>query len=216
MNNLSKIKNEINGAKLIAVTKNENIETINNIIELGVTDIAENKVQILLEKYDKINGDVNIHFIGHLQRNKVKYIVGIVDLIHSIDSIRLAREINKEAQKKDVIQSVLIQINIAKEPQKYGVMEDELDQVIYEISTLKYLKVEGFMLIAPFTENKDELESYFKKMKLLFDYYKNNNYNNVYMKYLSMGMSNDYMLAIKCGSNMVRIGRALFSGGNNE
>ncbi len=216
MGNKEDIKSNIGDAKLIVVTKNQDVETINEIIEDGVTDIGENRVQVLLDKYSRLKGDVNIHFIGHLQRNKVKYIIGIIDLIQSVDSIRLAEKINIEARKKGVVQNILIQVNIAKEPQKHGFDVEMLDSAFEKISQYENIRVEGLMLIAPDTNNLSELKTYFKKMKVLFDYYANNTYNNIYMNYLSMGMSNDYKLAVENGSNMVRIGRAFFSGGNNN
>ncbi len=216
MNNRKYIEDHIGDAKLIVVTKNHDVRTINTLIEEGITDIAENRVQVLLDKYKHIKGNVKIHFIGHLQRNKVKYIIGIVDLIHSVDSLRLAQKINDEASKNGIIQDILIQVNVANEVQKYGFHPDELKDVFDRIATMSNIRVQGLMLIAPNTKEISELKTYFKKMKVLFDYYSNNNYNNVYMKYLSMGMSNDYQLAIKCGSNMVRIGRAFFSGGSNN
>ncbi len=216
MKNRDDIQQKIGSAKLVVVTKNHDTDVINDIIKDGVTDIGENRVQVLLDKYNEIEGKVNIHFIGHLQRNKVKYIIGIVDLIQSVDSLRLAEKINIEAKKKDIIQDVLIQVNIAKEPQKYGFESEQLDKAFEELSKLDNLNIRGLMLIAPDTDNLNELKTYFKKMKVLFDYYANNNYNNIYMEYLSMGMSNDYQLAIDNGSNMVRIGRAFFAGGSNN
>ncbi len=216
LNNRKFIEDKIGDAKLIVVTKNHGVDTINKLIEEGITDIGENRVQVLLHKYERIKGNVKIHFIGHLQRNKVKYIIGIADLIHSVDSLRLAQKIDEEALKKGIIQDILIQVNIANEKQKYGFDSDELKNVFDAVSLLNNIRVQGLMLIAPNTSEISELKTYFKKMKVLFDYYANNNYNNVYMKYLSMGMSNDYELAVEHGSNMVRIGRAFFSGGSNN
>ncbi len=216
MGNKENIKSKIGDAKLIVVTKNQDVDTINKIIEDGVTDIGENRVQVLIDKYPKLKNDVIIHFIGHLQRNKVKYIIGIANLIQSVDSLRLAEKINIEAGKKGIVQNILIQVNIAKEPQKYGFEVEMLDEAFEEISKYENIRVEGLMLIAPDTKNLSELKTYFKKMKVLFDYYANNTYNNIYMNYLSMGMSNDYQLAVENGSNMVRIGRAFFAGGSNN
>lgn len=209
---IDEIKNISKDVQLVAVTKTVDVQTIEKAVEYGVTDIGENRVQDLVRKMELLTSKPRIHFIGRLQTNKVKYLVGKVYLIQSVDRIRLAKKIDEEAKKRNVIQNILIQVNASKEENKAGFFTHELDDTVSELSKLDNIKVLGFMFMAPHIENTEKLAEYFKKMNKIFDYYKNTNYNNMYIKYLSMGMSNDYKVAIENGSNMIRIGSAIFQG----
>lgn len=195
---------------LVAVTKKRSPELINQMLQLGVLDIGENKAQELLAKLPEIASSRRVHFIGHLQRNKVKDIIGYVSLIQSVDSLRLAQEIDRQAEKAHLVQDVLIQVNIAREVAKYGFMEEEVDDVLKQITQLEHVRILGLMMMAPFSDDPEAVRGYFRKMKELFDYYQNLNYNKVHMKYLSMGMTNDFEVALQEGSNMIRVGTGLF------
>ena len=175
----------------------------------GIRDFGENKVQELCEKYDEFHKDVRWHLLGHLQRNKVKYIVGKVNLIHSVDSIELIREIEKRYKKENLIADILIQINIGRETQKYGVLEENIYDIMEEVKSCDNVKVKGLMAIIP-KGNKEENKAYFDKMYNIFKELKNKQFNNVSMDILSMGMTHDYLEAIEAGSNMVRIGEGIF------
>lgn len=195
---------------LLGVTKTYEADVINQSIEFGITDIAENKVQEIIRKYDEISKNVTWHLIGHLQTNKVKYIIDKVDLIHSVDSIKLAEEISSRASKIGKVQDILIQINVADETQKFGISPDALDDLLEAISKLSNIRVCGLMNIAPFVEEPELLRADFKIMNALFQRIKHCTYANVDAKYLSMGMSNDYEIAIEEGSNMIRIGTKIY------
>lgn len=195
---------------LISVTKTYSAEIINEAVKCGVQDIGENKVQEIMSKYDDVKGDVRWHLIGHLQTNKVKYIIDKVHMIHSVDSLKLATEISKRAKAIDTNMNILVQVNIASEDSKFGITEKEVEELILEVSKLENLNVKGLMMIAPFIDDEETLKEYFTKMKFIFDTIAKKGYNNVEMKYLSMGMTNDYELAIKNGSNMVRVGTGIF------
>lgn len=199
-----------NDVKLIAVTKTIDVERINAVLKTGIGDIGENKVQEIMEKYDKIEYNPKWHLIGHLQTNKVKYIIDKVDLIHSLDSLRLAEEINKRAKKINRIMDVLIQINIADDDAKFGIEYNDINEFIKEIASFDNIRVQGLMSIVPYASNPEEVRPYFRKMKEIFDGLKDSNYENVDMNYLSMGMTNDYVVAIEEGSNMVRVGTGIF------
>jgi len=220
-NNINFIKNNIKRAcektnrnpeeiKLIAVTKTIDAERINIALKTDIESIGENKVQEILEKYDKIEYDCEWHLIGHLQTNKVKYIIDKVDLIHSLDSLRLAKEINKRAKRINRNMDVLVQLNIAEEDTKFGLAHNELDDFIKEVAKLENIKVQGLMTIVPYVLDPEEVRPYFRQMKEIFDSLKNSPFENIKMNYLSMGMTNDYMVAIEEGSNMVRIGTGIF------
>ncbi len=195
---------------LVAVTKTYEADVINASIEFGITDIAENRVQEIMRKYDDVVKGVRWHLIGHLQTNKVKYIIDKVDLIHSVDSLKLAEEISLRAGKIGKVQDVLIQINAADETQKFGIAPEQLDELLEGISQLPNIRVCGLMNIAPLVEDPSLLRDDFKCMKGLFNKIKNCTYSNVEAKYLSMGMSNDYKIAIEEGSNMIRIGTKIY------
>ncbi len=194
---------------LVAVTKTVEADVMNAAIDLGVTIVGENRVQEIRRKFDDVK-PVSWHQIGHLQRNKVKYIADKVDMIHSVDSIRLAEEISDKAQKFGRTIDILIQVNVAGESQKFGIDDETLTEMLTEISKLEGVKVKGLMLIAPFSDDPETVRPIFRRMKEIFDSTKNSNYDNVEMKYLSMGMTGDYEVAIEEGANMVRIGSGIF------
>jgi len=202
--NLNEILKELKNTntKLIAVSKTHPVDKIQEIYNEGIKDFGENKVQELLSKIDKLPSDIRWHMIGHLQTNKVKSIIDKVYLIHSVDSVKLATTIDKEAKKKNIVANILLEINIASEESKYGFSINELDNSIKEISNLKNIIIKGFMTVAPNANNPEENRKYFKKMKEL-----ENKYN---YEILSMGMSNDYKIAIEEGSTYVRIGTKIF------
>ncbi|HKK95038.1 MAG TPA: YggS family pyridoxal phosphate-dependent enzyme [Anaerovoracaceae bacterium] len=196
---------------LMAVTKLHNVNEINEAIEAGVTDIGENKVQELLDKYDYVK-PVKWHLIGHLQTNKVKNIIDKVVMIHSVDSEHLAKEIDKRAIQNGLVIDILIQINSAMEDTKFGIESDNVEILIKEISE-KYsnIRIRGIMCIPPFFENPELSRKYFKETKNIFEHLKTVNFNsNVSMDFLSMGMSNDYEVAIEEGSNIIRVGSSIF------
>lgn len=206
-NKIGKKRGEIT---LIAVTKTIDEDIMNASLEYGIKDIGENKVQEITRKYDQINPGVKWHLIGHLQSNKVKYIIDKVDLIHSVDSLKLAKEINKRAEQHDKIMQVLIQINIADEASKFGVQLSEVDSLIEEISALKHIKIMGLMNIAPFYGDPELARKDFKVMKSLFDTLEDKSSDNVEMKYLSMGMTGDFEVAVEEGANLLRVGTGIY------
>lgn len=193
----------------IAVTKTHPAQMMNEAIDLGVTDIGENKPQEVRDKYGDVK-PVKWHLIGHLQTNKVKYIIDKVCLIHSVDSVKLMDEIERQAKMHDLVMDILIQVNISGEETKSGIHPDELDSLLRHAGELTNVRVKGLMTIAPKTDKSSENISYFDKMYKIFVDINRNAYYNVNMQYLSMGMSGDYETAIECGSNMVRIGSAVF------
>ena len=196
---------------LLSATKTVEPEYINYAISLGLSYIGENKVQELLSKYDEYNlENCSLQFIGHLQSNKVKQIVGKVDLIQSIDSIKLAKEVSKCSLKNNITSDILVEVNIGKEENKSGVMPEMLEELVEEISTLPAVNVKGLMTIPPICEKNDEIRRYFEKMNRLFLDISSKKLDNISMDILSMGMSSDYYEAILEGANMVRIGSALF------
>jgi len=206
----TKINSPKASVTLLGVTKTYEADIINASIEYGITDIAENKVQEIIRKYDAVSKGVKWHLIGHLQTNKVKYIIDKVDLIHSVDSIKLAVEINSRASKIGKVQDILIQINVADETQKYGISPDGLDELLEQLSELSNIRVLGLMNIAPLVEDPESLRHDFKAMYALYERLKHCAYSNVDAQVLSMGMSNDYDIAIEEGSNMVRIGTKIY------
>lgn len=202
--------NRVDEVILVGVTKTLDIDTVNKGIELGIDNIGENKVQEIQEKYSLLKKYPKIHMIGHLQTNKVKYIIDKVDLIHSLDRRSLAEEIQKRAYKALLIKDVLIQVNISKEESKYGLELEELDIFLEEISAYENIKVRGLMTMAPFDASEEYIRCVFKRAKETFENMKKLSYKNFKIDYLSMGMTNDYMLAIEEGSNMVRVGTGIF------
>ena len=195
---------------LVAVSKTRSPEEINKAIALGVTDIGENKVQELVDKYDKID-PVRWHMIGHLQTNKVKYIIDKVDLIHSVDSLRLAKEINKRAGQKDLFMDILLQVNIASEDSKHGIEADQVEDLMGQIlQECENIKIRGLMAMVPFTEDPEQVRPYFARMKKIYDRLKLVSHERADFAYLSMGMSGDYKVAMEEGANLVRIGSSIF------
>lgn len=209
--NFQKINKETgDDVLLVAVTKTHPADIINEAIDAGATDIGENKTQEIMDKYDQVK-PVRWHMIGHLQTNKVKYIIDKVDMIHSVDSLKLAKEINKRAANHDKIMDVLVQVNSAQEESKFGVTSEETGELIDAIlANCPNVKICGLMCIAPFDENPDNVRKYFAELKKLYDDYKKIEHDNLDFKYLSMGMSHDYKVAIEEGSNLVRVGTAIF------
>ncbi len=199
---------------LIAVTKTVEPERINYAISCGIRNIGENKVQEVMAKYENIEGNVNWHLIGHLQTNKVKYIIDKAALIHSVDSISLAEEISKRAEKAGLVKDVLVQVNVAQEETKFGIGYDEIDGFVRQLSKMPGIRVRGLMTIAPYYEDIDFARPIFRRLKEKYDSLSKAGIPNVDMKYLSMGMTNDYKVAIQEGSNMVRIGTGIFGARN--
>ena len=199
---------------LCAVTKTHPASDINEAIDAGITDIGENKVQEILDKYDEVK-PVRWHMIGHLQTNKVKYIIDKVSLIHSVDSYKLAEEINKRAAQHGIVMDILIQVNSAMEESKFGITTDETDSLIEEIlKNCPNRRIRGLMCIAPFAENPGDAAKYFRAVKEIYDRYADAPREGLDFKYLSMGMSNDFETAIAEGSNLIRIGTAIFGARN--
>ncbi|MBR4123873.1 MAG: YggS family pyridoxal phosphate-dependent enzyme [Clostridia bacterium] len=194
---------------LLAATKTVDIETINFAISQGIDYIGENKVQEFLLKYQNIN-PCHKHFIGHLQTNKVKDIIDKVEMIHSVDSLKLAREISKQAQKKSKTIDILLEVNIANEESKWGFSPDKLMDAVKEIASLPNVFLRGLMAIPPICEKSEENRKYFKEMYKLFIDIRDKKIDNSNMDILSMGMSDDYSVAIEEGANLIRLGTALF------
>ncbi len=195
---------------LVAVTKLHDVDEINEAIDCGITDIGENKVQEIMDKYEHVK-PVRWHLIGHLQTNKVKYIIDKVSMIHSVDSLKLAQEINKRAQQHNLTMDILIQVNSAEEESKFGITTEETGQLIREIlDTCENIRIRGLMCIAPFEENPEDVRVYFAEVKKLYDEYGKMEHPHLDFKYLSMGMSGDFHVAIEEGSNLIRVGTSIF------
>ena len=197
--------------KFLAATKTVDVEVINYAISLGLNYIGENKVQELLSKYDNYNLDnCSLQFIGHLQSNKVRQIVGKVDLIQSVDSVKLAKEISRQSVNKNVNTDILVEVNIGREENKSGVLPEMAYELIDEIKDFDNISVKGLMTIPPISDNSQEISEYFNKVNKLFIDISRKKLDNVSMDILSMGMSSDYYEAILMGANMVRVGSSLF------
>lgn len=209
--NLEKVRGNLtDDVLLVAVTKTHSVSEINEAIDNGVTDIGENKVQEILDKYDSVK-PVRWHMIGHLQTNKVKYIIDKVDLIHSVDSLKLAKEISKRATEHGKTMDILLQINIAAEESKFGVSPDESKDLLLSIlNDCPALKIKGLMTVAPFAENPESVRSVFARAKKMYEEFALINHERLDFEYLSMGMTHDYTVAIEEGSNLVRVGTAIF------
>ena len=195
---------------LIAVSKTKPYTAIEEALPSGVLDYGENKVQELTEKYEIFPKDIRWHMIGHLQRNKVKYLVGKVELIHSVDSLRLANQIETEFAKKNEIANILIEVNMANEESKFGITSETTEQLVREISKLEHVRIKGLMTIAPYTDNPETNREYFRNMKKLSVDITEKNIDNVSMNVLSMGMTGDYQVAIEEGATMIRVGTGIF------
>lgn len=202
---------------LIAVSKTVSAELANEALDSGVIDLGENKVQELNNKYEILGKKARWHLIGTLQTNKVKYIINKTNLIHSLDRIQLAKEINKRASENNIVADCLIQVNISLEDTKHGILKEDMLPFVKEVSqNYKNIRIMGLMGMAPYKENPEEVRPYFKEMKSLFENMKSLQLENVTPRYLSMGMTNDYIVAIEEGSNMVRVGTAIFGERNYD
>ena len=199
---------------LVAVSKTQSPESITALAELGITNFGENRVQELLEKKPKVPRDIIWHMIGHLQTNKVKSVMSEVSFIHSVDTIRLAKEIDKYAKSYEKIMEILVEINIAGEESKHGLEPGELNNFLTEIAVFPNIMVKGLMCLAPYVENPEENRLYFRKMRQMFVDNRGLSANNIDMQYLSMGMTNDYEVAIEEGANIVRVGTGIFGARN--
>ena len=213
--NLNKIRENIANVTLVAVSKTKPIEDLKVAYDLGQKDFGENKVQELIDKVEALPKDIRWHFIGNLQTNKVKYLVGKVFLIHSLSSIKLLRKIEDELSKKNSVANLLIQINIGKEETKGGIFEEDLENFIIEIEKCNSCKVKGIMSIIPKGSN-EENRYYFRKIKNIYDDLSNRSFKNITMEILSMGMTHDYKIAIEERSNLIRDGEGIFGKRNIE
>lgn len=201
---------DIEDVTLIAVSKTKPVSMLQEIYDHGCRHFGENKVQELVEKYEVLPKDIKWHMIGHLQRNKVKYIVDKVALIHSVDSLRLAEEISKEAVKKQVEVDILIEVNVAKEESKFGTVLDEAEELIRQAAILPGIRIKGLMTIAPYVEDPEDNRQYFAQLRQLSVDISEKNIDNVSMGILSMGMSGDYQVAVSEGATYVRVGTGIF------
>ncbi|MGN0170300.1 MAG: YggS family pyridoxal phosphate-dependent enzyme [Lachnospiraceae bacterium] len=195
---------------LVAVSKTKPAELIQEAYDAGVRDFGENKVQELCEKMDILPSDIRWHMIGHLQRNKVKYIIGKVVLIHSVDSLRLAEEISKQAVKNNITQDILVEVNMGREETKFGVLPEQAEELLRNICVLPGICIRGLMTSAPYVVDFEENREIFHKMKQLFVDINSKNIDNISMDILSMGMSQDYVAAIDEGATIVRVGSKIF------
>lgn len=195
---------------LISVSKTKPVSMLQEAYDAGSRDFGENKVQEIMDKHPVLPEDICWHMIGHLQRNKVKYIIDKVCLIHSVDSLRLAEEISAQAKKKQVEVDILVEVNIAQEESKFGASREGAIALVKEISLLPHVHIKGLMTIAPFVENPEDNRKYFKQIKELSVDIMQKNIDNVSMGVLSMGMTGDYMVAIEEGATMVRVGTGIF------
>ena len=196
--------------KLIAVSKTKPLEALQEAYDYGYRDFGENKVQELVEKYEAMPRDIRWHMIGHLQRNKVKYIVDKVFLIHSVDSLRLAQEIEKEAAKMNVTVNILVEVNVAEAESKFGTTAEEAVLLVEEIAKLPHVQVRGLMTIAPYVEDSEKNRLYFEKLKQIYVDIIHKNIDNVFMEELSMVMTGDYEVAITEGATYIRVGTGIF------
>ncbi len=194
---------------LVAVTKTVDMDVVNASLDFDITDVAENKVQEVIRKFPELSKPVKRHMIGHLQRNKVSKVIGEVDIIESVDSIRLLDEIDKRAKEIDKVVDILIQVNISLEENKYGFKEEEVEKAVEYANSLSNIRVLGLMAMAPFFDEAEKTRPYFRKMKKLFDKLSKMKYNNE-LKILSMGMSGDYQVAIEEGATHIRVGSKIY------
>ncbi len=195
---------------LIAVSKTKPVSDLEEAYEAGARDFGENKVQEILEKYPRLPADIRWHMIGHLQTNKVRQVVGRACLIHSVDSVKLAREIEKESARQGLVTPVLLEVNVAREESKFGFFAEDVAAALTEIAALPHVKVRGLMTIAPFVADAEENRHVFRKLYQLFIDMKSKNVDNIDMNILSMGMTGDFEVAIEEGATMVRVGTGIF------
>lgn len=225
--NLSMVENKIAAAckragrerdevKLIAVSKTQPVEAIREAIEYGINSFGENRVQELREKTEIIKDNLDWHLIGHLQTNKVKYVVGKVSLIHSLENIKLAEALDKEAAKLGITVDVLAEINVAKEASKFGVNPEDAENFIREVSKFPNINIKGLMTVAPYTDISEENRKYFRQLKKIMVDLNSKNIHNVNMNVLSMGMTGDYEVAIEEGATLVRVGTGIFGSRNYD
>jgi len=196
--------------RLVAVTKNHGVAEMREALDGGVTDIGENRIQEAREKFETLERDATWHLIGHLQKNKAKYAVKLFDLIHSVDTLELACALDKEAQKIDKVQKILVQVNLAKEASKSGVYEENLQPLLEAVDELSHLQLAGLMCIAPNYEDVEEVRPLFRRMYEIFQRTKEFPWKTANIIYLSMGMTHDYRIAVEEGANIVRVGTAIF------
>lgn len=195
---------------LVAVTKTRTAEEINEAVDAGITDVGENKVQEIMDKFDLVK-PVRWHLIGHLQTNKVKYIIDKVSMIHSVDSLHLAQEIDKRAGQRGLTMDILVQVNAAEEESKFGITKEGVAELIGDIlEKCPNLRIRGLMHIAPFAEDPEEVRIYFRQVKELYDQLGKISHEHLDFQYLSMGMSHDFAVAIQEGSNLIRVGTSIF------
>ena len=195
---------------LIAVSKTKPVEMLKEAYDAGVRVFGENKVQEIVDKYDQMPSDVQWHMIGHLQRNKVKYIIDKVDMIHSVESLKLAEKIEKRAAQKDIVMDILIEVNMAAEESKFGVKPEDTEALLREIAKMQHIRVRGLMTVAPFVENQEENREVFRQMRELLVDMNGKKIDNIKMDTLSMGMTGDYEVAIEEGATIVRVGTGIF------
>ncbi len=195
---------------LIAVSKTKPVAMLKEIYDLGIRDFGENKVQELTDKAPQLPADLRWHMIGHLQRNKVKQVIDKAVLIHSVDSVRLAKAIEAEAAKRDIIVQILLEVNVAEEDSKFGLKVNEVLPAIEEIAAMPHVRIKGLMTIAPFVENPEENRTVFAQLQKLSVDMAEKNIDNVSVDILSMGMTNDYQVAIEEGATMIRVGTGIF------
>ena len=199
---------------LLPVSKTKPVSMIEEVYDLGVREFGENYVQELCQKIDDMHDDIKWHMIGHLQRNKVKYIIGRVALIHSVDSVRLAAEISKEAVKKNVEADILVEVNVGMEENKFGITVESAYENIKEMAAFPKIHIKGLMTSAPYVTNPEDNRKYFRQLKQLSVDIQSKNIDNVDMGILSMGMTNDYVVAVEEGATIVRVGTAIFGARN--
>lgn len=195
---------------LIAVSKTKPVSDIEEALKTGTLDFGENKVQELCSKCEVLPENIRWHLIGHLQRNKVKYVAGKTALIHSVDSLRLAEKIEEESAKREITTDILIEVNVSGEESKFGVSPDETEDLVRQIAKMEHVRVRGLMTIAPYTSDPESNRGYFRALRQLSVDIKQKNIDNVCMNELSMGMSGDYRVAIEEGATFVRVGTAIF------
>ena len=207
----NKINRDPNEVTLIAVSKTKPVEMLKEAYDAGARVFGENKVQEIVDKYDQMPSDVKWHMIGHLQTNKVKYIIDKVSMIHSVDSYKLAAEIDKRAGAKGITMDILLQVNSAQEESKFGITTAETEELIHEIlENCENIRLRGLMCVAPFAEDPEDIKVYFDEVKKQYDQFAGIEHPHLDFKYLSMGMSHDFKVAIEAGSNLVRVGSAIF------
>jgi len=211
--NINRIKTEIpDQVTLVAVSKYQSLEDTKAVLDAGLYDLGESKVQDFLKKHEVLGDRPRWHFIGHLQKNKVKYIIGKTFLIHSVDSIELIDVIERESKKQGIITNVLLQLNLAREDSKSGILAEDLNPILEALPEYQFVKVKGLMAMGPLTQNNDKIREIFVELKKIYDRIKEESVDEiVQMNYLSMGMTDDYSIAIEEGSNMIRVGRKIFS-----